>query len=153
MLRRITACLNASALVLVSLAPLTIASAKAHAQTTQTETASKIAPELQQTISVGGSTGSATGIGTGGAAQGPGQIGGSQRVRIVLQTKGRPTDEQRSAIASVEGQISQSYEALNALVLDVPRSSLGSLAARTDVAYISPDRPVASQMSMASETV
>src|SRR4028119_1502921 len=44
MLRRITACLNATALALVSLAPLTIASAKAHAQTHPTVTAPKLPP-------------------------------------------------------------------------------------------------------------
>ena len=130
MLRRITACLNAIAIALVSLAPFTVTSAKVHAQTAELGTVSKIAPELQQTL---GSTGSAapTGVGgatTGGAAQGQGQTGQSQRVRIVVQTTGRPTVEQRQAIESAEGQISQSYEALNALVVDVPRRSLGSLA-------------------------
>src|SRR4028119_1447111 len=127
MLRRITACLNATALALVSLAPLTIASAKVHAQTTQPGTVSKIAPELQQSLSTGGST-STGGAGMGGAAQG--QLGGNQRVRIVLQTKGRPTEEQKNAIASVAGQISQSYEALTALVVGVPRTSLGSPGGR-----------------------
>jgi len=75
MLRRITACLNAIALMMVTLIPLTATSAKVRAATTETVRASKIAPELQQ--SVGGGTGtSAPGTSSSGAAQNNVETGG-----------------------------------------------------------------------------
>ncbi|MCA1556550.1 MAG: S8 family peptidase, partial [Acidobacteria bacterium] len=131
MLRRITACLNAVALVMVSLIPLTVVSAKTRGTAKQTGTVSKIAPELQQ--SVGG--------------------GQEEMVRVVVQTNGRPSAAQQNAIASSRGHVSESYETLNTLVADVPRGSLGSLAARGDVAYISSDRVVKAQVNLARETV
>ncbi|MDQ3256041.1 MAG: S8 family peptidase, partial [Acidobacteriota bacterium] len=129
MLRRITACLNAIALVMVSLIPLTVVSAKDRGTAKRTGTVSKIAPELHQSG------------------------GGQEMVRVVVQTNGRPSAVQQNAIATSRGHISESYETLNTLVADVPRDSLASLAARGDVAYISSDRPVKAQVNLARETV
>ncbi len=56
---------------------------------------SKIAPELQK-----GETGS-----------------GQELVRVIVQTKGRPSSAQQDAVVSSRGKVSRSYEALNALVV------------------------------------
>ncbi|HYG10001.1 MAG TPA: S8 family serine peptidase, partial [Pyrinomonadaceae bacterium] len=151
MLRRITACLNASALVLVSLLPLTVASGKAHAATAQVVSTTKIAPELLQSGTPGGD-GTTTSTNTGGGSEAEG-TGVEPLVRVVVQTKGRPSAAQQDAIASSQGQISQSYETLNTIIAEVPVGSLSSLAAREDVAYISSDRVFKSQMSLARDTV
>jgi subtilisin family serine protease len=135
MLRRFTASFNAIALAIVSLIPLTASSAKPNArQARQPLKVSKLAPELR-------------------SANGAPATSSGALVRVVIQTKGRPSRAQQSAVANAKGALKQSYEALDTFVAEVPLNSLESLAAREDVAYISTDRTVRSQMSLTRDTV
>ncbi|HVG35388.1 MAG TPA: S8 family serine peptidase [Pyrinomonadaceae bacterium] len=68
-------------------------------------------------------------------------------VRVIIQTKGRASADLDAAISKAGGSKRNAYEALDAMVADVPANSLASLAAREDIAYISPDRAVKSQGS------
>src|SRR5947209_657029 len=73
-------------------------------------------------------------------------------VRVVIQTKGRPTSAQESAINSKGGAKARTFDALDAFTAVVPKGSLAELAARDDVSYISPDRAVKSQLAVTRET-
>ncbi|MCA1592435.1 MAG: hypothetical protein LC754_07250 [Acidobacteria bacterium] len=130
MLRRITSCLTVLSLLFVSLAPLTsafAASAGAN-QSGQHRAAGKVAPEL----SAGGAS--------------------SRMVRVIVQTKGHPTAAHDNAIAGKGGAKRQTFNALDAVTADVPASAVAELAARDDVAYVSPDRAVKAQMDVTRET-
>src|SRR5215213_3444337 len=128
MLRKITAQIILINLVLVSIAPLTtFAGVAGKSNKGQQQAHKKLSVELEN--------GNATGT-----------------VRVIIQTKGRPSLDQDTAVAKAGGSKRGSYEALNALVADVPASSLSSLAARDDIAYISPDRAVKSQGNFTTET-
>ncbi|MFL6283257.1 MAG: S8 family serine peptidase, partial [Pyrinomonadaceae bacterium] len=75
----------------------------------------------------------------------------SQQVRVIIQTNGRPNPAQDSAINSKGGSKGETFEAFDAMTAVVPASSVASLAARSDVAYISPDRTVTGQMAVTRE--
>ena len=61
-------------------------------------------------------------------------------VRVIIQTNGRPTAAHDSAVAAKGGAKGRTFDALDALTAVVPKGSLAELAARDDVAYISPVR-------------
>jgi subtilisin family serine protease len=77
--------------------------------------------------------------------------GSSQQVRVIIQTNGRPNAAHDSAINSKGGAKGATFEAFDAMTAVVPASSVASLAARSDVAYISPDRTVTGQMAVTRE--
>jgi serine protease AprX len=145
MLRRLIAYLCLLSLVLAALLPLTGRSAQASTSVeadTTTTPGSKLAPDLLPP-GAGDSTGTPPGGGIGGSGDGTGTGGGtgsgSGTIRVVIQTNGPTT-------LNVEGVTQRaSFDALNTVVADVPFNQLGTLAARADVAYISPDRPVKAQ--------
>ncbi len=89
MLRRLTSILSLISLLTVSLAPTTFAASTVGKQSNKAAL-KKIAPELE---SVSGST---------------------NTVRVVIQTKGRPTAAHASALAGVGGVKGRDYEALDA---------------------------------------
>src|SRR5947209_20568654 len=88
MLRRITACFNVTAIVLVSIVPLqATATAKSQTKSTDTSHNRKLAPEFQ--------TNAAT----------------ASSVRVIVQTKsGAAETAQDDAVASVGGTKRQSYK-------------------------------------------
>ena len=128
MLRRITSSFIVLTLLAVSLAPLV--GVTASAASNSPKHASKVAPELT------GSTASST-----------------QTVRVIVQTKGRPTAAHDGAISAKGGSKRQSFDELNALTADVPANAVASLAAREDVEYVSPDRQVRASMDVTRESV
>jgi serine protease AprX len=77
--------------------------------------------------------------------------GSSQQVRVIIQTNGRPNAAHDSAISGKGGSKGATFEAFDAMTAVVPASSVASLAARSDVAYISPDRTVTGQMAVTRE--
>src|SRR5215204_1345412 len=128
MLRRISALAILLALVSVYLAPLaTNAAAASPKQKKAQERSSKLAPEFE----------------TAGPAD--------ELVRVLIQTKGRPSAAHADAVASEGGVRGRAFEALDVMTALVPRGSLASLATREDVAYISPDRQVAGAMAVTRE--
>ncbi len=73
-------------------------------------------------------------------------------VRVIIQTKGRPSAAHAEAVVSRGGAKGRAFEMLDVMTALVPRGSLASLSAREDVAYISPDRKVAGAMAVTRET-
>src|ERR1044071_2708258 len=127
MLRRITACAVLLALFSAYLTPLAAKAAPAAKSKKNAKPASKLAPEFE----------------TAGDA--------ADLVRVIIQTKGRPSAAQTDAIASKGGRKGREFEALDAMTALVPRGQLASLAARADVSYVSPDRLVGAQMAVTRE--
>src|SRR5215212_7009179 len=99
MLRRITASTILLALFSVYLSPLA-ANAAAPAPKKESKRASKLAPEFE-------------------AAGAAGEL-----VRVIIQTKGRPSASHADAIASKGGTKGRAFEALDAMTALVPRGSL-----------------------------
>jgi subtilisin family serine protease len=136
MMRRITSLLSVLALLTTSLALLTsslapLAGVAAAAPKSQKQgRARKVAPEL---------SGSAAAV-------------SSQTVRVIIQTKGRPTQAHEGAIRAKGGAKRQSLNALEALTADVPASAVAELAAREDVLYVSPDRTVKAALDVTRDT-
>ncbi|HET6261332.1 MAG TPA: S8 family peptidase, partial [Chloroflexia bacterium] len=129
MLRKFTACLSLISLMMVSGAPLTVfGKTTASNNNRQARQNKKLAPELES---------SSTSNGT---------------IRVIIQTKGQPSAEQDNAIANTGGTKRASYSALNAVVADVPASSVASLAARADVEYVTSDRPMQAQGDLMTTT-
>src|SRR5688500_5616467 len=130
MLRRLTVCLTVLSLLFVSIAPLTaIAFAAPAAQRHgRQKPQRKVAPEFDSTAA-----------------------GATETVRVIVQTKGRPTAAQDQAIESKHGRKRQTLDTLNTLVVDIPAGEIASLAAREDVLYVSPDRPVRAQLDVTRE--
>jgi subtilisin family serine protease len=77
--------------------------------------------------------------------------GSAETVRVIIQTKGRLTAAQETAVNSRGGASERRFEALDVMTAVVPRSALAGLAARDDIAYISPDRRVTGQMALTTE--
>jgi subtilisin family serine protease len=125
MLRRITTSFIVLTLLAVSLAPL---ADSASAASNSPKHTSKVAPELSGATS-------------------------SQTVRVIVQTKGRPTQAHDGAISAKGGSKRQSFDELNALTADVPANAVASLAAREDVEYVSPDRQVRASLDVTRESV
>src|SRR3712207_698634 len=103
MFRRITATTILLAIISAYIAPLA-ADAAAPAAKKATKRASKLAPEFEAD----------------GAAD--------ELVRVIIQTKGRPTAAHADAVASKGGRKGRDFEALDATTALVPRGSLASLA-------------------------
>lgn len=125
MLRRITATLSIASLFIISIVP-TAAFAKNQSQIKRAH-ARKLAPELASATS-------------------------NETVRVIIQSKNSFSQSQEDAITNAGGAKRRSYEALDAVVADVPANALAALAARDDIAYVSPDRTVRAQMTVTRET-
>ena len=69
-----------------------------------------------------------------------------------MQTKGAPTTAHDSALANARGNKRGTYTELNTIVADVPLNQVATLAARSDVAYIAPDRPFEGQFNLTNDT-
>ena len=130
MLRRLTVCLTVLSLLFVSIAPLTAIAfaAPAAEKHGRQKPQGKVAPEFATTAATS-----------------------TETVRVIVQTKGRPTAAQDQAIESRHGQKRQTFDTLNTLVVDLPAGEVASLAARDDVVYVSPDRPVRAQLDVTRE--
>src|SRR5947209_3470964 len=128
MLRRTLASLVLLALTTAYLSPLAASAAPAPKKSTRQHNA-KLAPEFD-------------------SAANPNDF-----VRVIIQTKGRPTSAQESAITSKGGAKARTFDALDAFTAIVPKGSLAELAARDDVSYISPDRAVKSELAVTREGV
>src|SRR5205807_1346707 len=76
----------------------------------------------------------------------------SETISVIIQTKGAPSAAQDAAIQSKGGRKRGSFDAMNMVVADVPRSSLADLAARDDVNYISADKPVHANIDLVTES-
>ena len=127
MLRRLSALTILLALVSTYLAPLAINAAAAPKQKKAPKRVSKLAPEFETAAPSG------------------------DLVRVLIQTKGRPSAAHDDAVKSKGGTKGRAFEALDAMTALVPRSSLASLSAREDIDYISPDRKVAGSMAVTRE--
>src|SRR5438445_8008954 len=122
MFKRITAYLSLISLIVVSLAPVaTFAADPSRVHTTKT------APEFDKANN------------------------SSATVRVLIQTKGAPSAAQDDAVANAHGSKRASHSALNMIVADVPLNTVASLAARDDIVYIAPDRPVKSQLNLTND--
>ena len=128
MLRRITATISLVSLVAVSLLPLTTFAAPRNQGQAEPHAQKKLAPEFN-------STGNSTAT-----------------VRALIQTKGAPSSAHDAAVANARGHKRSSYNALNMIVADVPLNSIAELAARDDVAYVSPDRLVKAEINLTTES-
>ena len=131
MLRRITSSLTALSLLVVSLSPLTSVFAASNAgqkSPKQQRRESKVAPELSE------------------------KAASTQMVRVIVQTKGQPNAAQDDAVTRKGGRRRQTFAALDAMTVDVPANAVAELAAREDVAYVSPDRQVRAEMDVTRET-
>src|SRR5579885_3807991 len=73
-------------------------------------------------------------------------------VRVIIQTKGRPSSAHDDAIRAKGGTKGHAFDSFDALTAVVPQSAVADLAARADVAYISPDRKVSGQLAVTRET-
>src|SRR5688572_580333 len=124
MFRRITATLSLLSLVLVSIVPLTTTAAARTQATGQARKQKKQAPEFDSTSSSG------------------------ETVRALIQTKGTPSAAHDAALANARGRKQSSNSELNLIVADVPLNSIAALAARDDIEYVSPDRPVKADVNM-----
>src|SRR3954462_11958884 len=128
MLRRITASLIVLGLTATYLPPLALGSAPAPKKSDSApKRNAKFAPEFDNAA------------------------GSTEQVRVIIQTKGRPSAAPDSAIASKGGSKGATFEGFDAMTAVVPAGSVASLAARADVAYISPDRKVEGRMAVTRE--
>ena len=66
--------------------------------------------------------------------------GGAGKVTVVVQPKGEWTDEQEGAFVAHGAHVKQKHENLDSRVIEMPAAAVEALAAREDIAYISPDR-------------
>ena len=128
MFRRITVTISLLSLVLVSILPLTTFAAPTKQPQDQVRKQKKQAPEFDSTNNSGAT------------------------VRALIQTKGTPSAAHDGALASARGHKRSSHSELNLIVADVPLNSIAALAARDDVAYVSPDRPVKADVNLTTES-
>ncbi|HEX8556934.1 MAG TPA: S8 family serine peptidase [Pyrinomonadaceae bacterium] len=128
MFRRITALFILVALAGVYVSPLATREVAASPKKNAAQKRhSKLAPEFETTGSAG------------------------ELVRVLIQTKGRPSAAHDNAIASKGGSRGSAFEALDVVTALVPRGAVASLADREDVAYVSPDRLVTGAMAVTRE--
>jgi serine protease AprX len=64
-----------------------------------------------------------------------------ERVRVIIQTAGAMSGI-LSAVKSVGGVVRRDYANLNHIAVDVPAEAVGALAERSDVNFVSEDRPI-----------
>ena len=128
MLRKISAYLSLISLVAITLSPAMTVSAAPRSGNQQRHVEKKAAPEFSKTN------------------------GSTATVRVLIQTKGTPNANHDGALARAHGSKRASYDALNTIVADVPLNEVAALAARQDVVYVAPDRPVKAQMNLTNDT-
>ena len=129
MLKRITTYLSISSLMVVSIAPMTTFAAPASGNgNAPRHVETKTAPEFASAANANGT------------------------VRVLMQTKGAPSAAHDSALATAQGNKRGAYAELNTIVADVPLNQVAGLAARADVTYIAPDRPVKGQFNLTNDT-
>jgi serine protease AprX len=61
--------------------------------------------------------------------------------KVIVQTKSVPKAGLSTAIMNAGGLIKKTYQNFNAIAMEIPSAGLRALAARSDVSYISLDRP------------
>ena len=76
----------------------------------------------------------------------------SASTRVIIQTKGTPTQAQDSAINSKGGSKRGAFDNLNIVVADMPANAVADLASRDDVEYISADRAVRANLDLVTES-
>ena len=64
-----------------------------------------------------------------------------ERVRLIVQSAGAMTGI-LSAVKDLGGVVRRDYANLNHIAVDVPAAAVGQLAARSDVNFVSEDRPI-----------
>src|SRR3712207_5529759 len=126
MLRRITAFITVASLLFAFAAPLGAFAATQDSKGGRRQ-AAKLAPEL------------------GSAAT------SNETVRVIIQTKGASAALD-AALAERGANKRRRFEALDAVVAEVPAGALAQLAERDDVSYVSPDREVRAQIDVTRET-
>src|SRR5436190_3179408 len=67
----------------------------------------------------------------------------SERQRLIVQFKEKPTPALDTLLMMYGATIQKKLDALNLRIVQLPPSAIASLAARAEVRYISPDRPLA----------
>jgi serine protease AprX len=75
---------------------------------------------------------------------------GSQPVRVIIETKGRPKQRIQNLVRRRGGRKLRSFRAMNGLAAELPLSVLAALARRKDVSYIVPDRQVGGTMDLSA---
>ncbi len=67
----------------------------------------------------------------------------SKMMRVIVQTQTPPqkTKDFLTALSRTGGTIRKSFTRINAAVVEIPAASVDSLLSRTDIKFISPDRP------------
>jgi serine protease AprX len=65
----------------------------------------------------------------------------SDIAKVIVQTKSVPKAGLSTAIMNAGGLIKKTYQNFNAIAMEIPNAGLRALAARSDVNYISLDRP------------
>src|SRR5438132_2158189 len=76
----------------------------------------------------------------------------SELARVIIQTKGAPSQAHDGAIQAKGGHKLSSFDSLNIVVAEVPRNSVADLAQRNDVTYISADRAVHANIDLTTES-
>ena len=71
-------------------------------------------------------------------------------IDVIVQYKVEPAQTHRDRIAAHGGLVKQHLRTIKGLLVTLPASRLNSLSKDPDVAYVSPDRPVAKQMNNAA---
>src|SRR5579875_1798972 len=74
-------------------------------------------------------------------------------VRVIVQWKGNADDTKDQKILNRGGVVNQRFRALQGGVYTLPASALQDLANDPDVAYISPDRPIAAKLDNSAAAV
>jgi subtilisin family serine protease len=65
-----------------------------------------------------------------------------ERITLIVQAKGEPTASQDEDISIRGGRVKQQFDNLNMRVVELPANAVESLAARSDVEYVSPEREI-----------
>jgi serine protease AprX len=76
----------------------------------------------------------------------------SQRMRVLVQTNGLVSSALTNALALLDGVVVRQFTSINGLLVDIPKSSVLTLAARPDVDRLTPDH-LAQQSASHLETV
>ena len=65
---------------------------------------------------------------------------GGELVTVIVQPKGEWGDEQEGTVRAHGGRVKHKFENMDERVVEVPAGAVEALAARDDVAYVSPER-------------
>ncbi|HZB47341.1 MAG TPA: S8 family serine peptidase [Pyrinomonadaceae bacterium] len=77
---------------------------------------------------------------------------GGERVTVIVQPKGEWGDEQEGTVRAHGGRVKHKFENMDERVVEVPAGAVEALAARDDVAYVSPERETAATGHLVSTT-